>query len=46
MPSQTTTLEPATSSSRHAGGVGVFRDPQRLLQPGDEVTIEIEGSSR
>jgi len=23
-------------------GVGVFRDPQRLLQPGDEVTIEIE----
>ena len=22
--------------------VGVFRDPQRLLQPGDEVTIEIE----
>jgi len=24
-------------------GVGVFRDPQRLLQPGDEVTIEIEG---
>ena len=23
--------------------VGVFRDPQRLLQPGDEVTIEIEG---
>jgi 5-carboxymethyl-2-hydroxymuconate isomerase len=24
-------------------GVGFFRDPQRLLQPGDEVTIEIEG---
>ncbi len=24
-------------------GVGVFRDPQRLLQPGDTVTIEIEG---
>lgn len=24
-------------------GVGVFRDPQRLLRPGDEVTIEIEG---
>jgi 2-keto-4-pentenoate hydratase/2-oxohepta-3-ene-1,7-dioic acid hydratase in catechol pathway len=23
-------------------GVGVFRDPPRLLQPGDEVTIEIE----
>ena len=24
-------------------GVGVFRDPPRLLQPGDQVTIEIEG---
>jgi 2-keto-4-pentenoate hydratase/2-oxohepta-3-ene-1,7-dioic acid hydratase in catechol pathway len=24
-------------------GVGVFRKPQRLLQPGDEVTIEIDG---
>lgn len=24
-------------------GVGVFRDPQRLLAPGDEVTIEIDG---
>src|SRR5580765_6117006 len=24
-------------------GVGVFRDPQRLLQAGDEITIEIEG---
>lgn len=24
-------------------GVGVFRDPQRLLVPGDEVTIEVEG---
>jgi len=24
-------------------GVGIFRDPKRLLQPGDEVTIEIEG---
>lgn len=24
-------------------GVGVFRDPQRLLRPGDEVTIEIDG---
>jgi 2,4-didehydro-3-deoxy-L-rhamnonate hydrolase len=23
-------------------GVGVFRDPQRLLQPGDEITIEID----
>jgi 2,4-didehydro-3-deoxy-L-rhamnonate hydrolase len=24
-------------------GVGVFSDPQRLLQPGDEITIEIDG---
>jgi 2-keto-4-pentenoate hydratase/2-oxohepta-3-ene-1,7-dioic acid hydratase in catechol pathway len=24
-------------------GVGVFRDPQRLLQPGDSITIEIGG---
>jgi 2,4-didehydro-3-deoxy-L-rhamnonate hydrolase len=24
-------------------GVGVFRDPQRLLRHGDEITIEIEG---
>jgi 2-keto-4-pentenoate hydratase/2-oxohepta-3-ene-1,7-dioic acid hydratase in catechol pathway len=24
-------------------GVGVFRDPKRLLEPGDEVTIEISG---
>jgi 2,4-didehydro-3-deoxy-L-rhamnonate hydrolase len=25
------------------GGVGEFRDPQVFLQPGDEITIEIEG---
>jgi 2,4-diketo-3-deoxy-L-fuconate hydrolase len=24
-------------------GVGIFREPQRLLQPGDEITIEIDG---
>ncbi len=24
-------------------GVGIFRDPKRLLEPGDSVTIEIEG---
>ena len=24
-------------------GVGAARDPQRFLQPGDEVTVEIEG---
>ena len=42
--SQTTTLEPGDLilTGTHAG-VGVFRDPQRLLQPGDEVTIEIDG---
>jgi 2-keto-4-pentenoate hydratase/2-oxohepta-3-ene-1,7-dioic acid hydratase in catechol pathway len=25
------------------GGVGYFRDPQRWLAPGDEVTVEVEG---
>jgi len=24
-------------------GVGIFRKPPRLLQPGDEITIEIDG---
>jgi 2,4-didehydro-3-deoxy-L-rhamnonate hydrolase len=42
--SQTTTLEPGDLVlTGTPAGVGVFRDPQRLLQPGDEVTIEIEG---
>ncbi len=42
--SQTTTLEPGDLIlTGTPAGVGVFRDPQRLLQPGDEVTIEIEG---
>jgi 2-keto-4-pentenoate hydratase/2-oxohepta-3-ene-1,7-dioic acid hydratase in catechol pathway len=42
--SQTTTLEPGDLLlTGTPAGVGVFRDPQRLLQPGDEVTIEIEG---
>ena len=42
--SQTTTLEPGDLIlTGTPAGVGVFRDPQRLLLPGDEVTIEIEG---
>jgi 2,4-diketo-3-deoxy-L-fuconate hydrolase len=42
--SQTSTLEPGDLIlTGTPAGVGVFRDPQRLLQPGDEVTIEIEG---
>jgi 2-keto-4-pentenoate hydratase/2-oxohepta-3-ene-1,7-dioic acid hydratase in catechol pathway len=42
--SQTTTLEPGDLIlTGTPAGVGVFRDPQRLLHPGDEVTIEIEG---
>jgi len=42
--SQTTTLEPGDLIlTGTPAGVGVFRDPHRLLQPGDDVTIEIEG---
>ena len=42
--SRTTTLEPGDLVlTGTPAGVGVFRDPKRLLQPGDEVTIEIEG---
>ena len=42
--SQTMTLEPGDLIlTGTPAGVGVFRNPQRLLQPGDEVTIEIEG---
>jgi 5-carboxymethyl-2-hydroxymuconate isomerase len=42
--SKTTTLEPGDLIlTGTPAGVGVFRDPQRLLRPGDEVTIEIEG---
>ena len=41
---QTSTLEPGDLIlTGTPAGVGVFREPQRLLQPGDEVTIEIEG---
>ena len=42
--SQTMTLEPGDLIlTGTPAGVGVFRDPQRLLEPGDEVTISIEG---
>ena len=41
---RTTTLEPGDLVlTGTPAGVGVFRDPPRLLRPGDEVTIEIEG---
>ena len=42
--SQTLTFEPGDLIlTGTPAGVGVFRDPPRLLEPGDEVTIEIEG---
>ena len=42
--SQTSTLEAGDLIlTGTPAGVGVFRDPQRLLQPGDEITIEIDG---
>ena len=42
--SQTATLEPGDLIlTGTPAGVGIFRKPPRLLQPGDEVTIEIEG---
>jgi 2-keto-4-pentenoate hydratase/2-oxohepta-3-ene-1,7-dioic acid hydratase in catechol pathway len=41
--SLTATLEPGDLIlTGTPAGVGVFREPKRLLQPGDEVTIEIE----
>ena len=41
---RTVTLEPGDLIlTGTPAGVGVFRRPQRLLEPGDEVTIEIEG---
>jgi 2-keto-4-pentenoate hydratase/2-oxohepta-3-ene-1,7-dioic acid hydratase in catechol pathway len=40
---RTTTLEPGDLVlTGTPAGVGAFREPQRYLQPGDEVTIEIE----
>ena len=42
--SQTSTLEPGDLIlTGTPAGVGVFRKPPRLLEDGDEVTIEIEG---
>jgi 2,4-didehydro-3-deoxy-L-rhamnonate hydrolase len=42
--SKTATLEPGDLIlTGTPAGVGVFRTPRRLLEPGDEVTIEIEG---
>jgi len=42
--SQAITLEPGDLiATGTPAGVGVFRDPPVLLQPGDEITIEIEG---
>jgi 2,4-didehydro-3-deoxy-L-rhamnonate hydrolase len=42
--SQTSTLEAGDLIlTGTPAGVGVFRDPQRLLQPGDSITIEIDG---
>ena len=42
--SQTMTLEAGDLIlTGTPAGVGVFREPQRLLEPGDEVTIEIDG---
>jgi 2-keto-4-pentenoate hydratase/2-oxohepta-3-ene-1,7-dioic acid hydratase in catechol pathway len=42
--SQAITLEPGDLIlTGTPAGVGVFRDPKVLLQPGDEITIEVEG---
>ena len=42
--SQAITLEPGDLIiTGTPAGVGAFRDPPVWLQPGDEITIEIEG---
>jgi 2-keto-4-pentenoate hydratase/2-oxohepta-3-ene-1,7-dioic acid hydratase in catechol pathway len=42
--SQAITLEPGDLIlTGTPAGVGVFREPKVLLQPGDEITIEIDG---
>jgi 2,4-diketo-3-deoxy-L-fuconate hydrolase len=42
--SQTSTLEAGDLLlTGTPAGVGVFRDPPRLMQPGDEITIEVDG---
>jgi 2,4-didehydro-3-deoxy-L-rhamnonate hydrolase len=41
---QTITLEPGDLiATGTPAGVGAFRDPPAFMQPGDEITIEIEG---
>jgi 2-keto-4-pentenoate hydratase/2-oxohepta-3-ene-1,7-dioic acid hydratase in catechol pathway len=41
---QTVTLEPGDLiATGTPAGVGAFRDPKVFMQPGDEITIEIEG---
>ncbi|HSS75010.1 MAG TPA: fumarylacetoacetate hydrolase family protein [Gaiellaceae bacterium] len=41
---QTITLEPGDLiATGTPAGVGVFRDPKVFMQPGDEITIEIDG---
>ncbi len=45
--SQVATLEPGDIvTTGTPGGVGVFRNPQVFLKPGDEVCVEIEGIGR
>ena len=42
--SEAITLEPGDLIlTGTPAGVGIFRDPELLLQPGDDVTVEIEG---
>jgi 2-keto-4-pentenoate hydratase/2-oxohepta-3-ene-1,7-dioic acid hydratase in catechol pathway len=42
--SQAITLEPGDLiATGTPDGVGVFRDPKVFLQPGDEISVEIEG---
>ncbi len=42
--SEAITLEPGDLIlTGTPAGVGIFRDPELLLKPGDEVTVEIEG---
>jgi 2-keto-4-pentenoate hydratase/2-oxohepta-3-ene-1,7-dioic acid hydratase in catechol pathway len=41
---RTITLEPGDLiATGTPAGVGAFRDPPAFMQPGDEITIEIEG---
>jgi 2-keto-4-pentenoate hydratase/2-oxohepta-3-ene-1,7-dioic acid hydratase in catechol pathway len=39
-----TRLEPGdVISTGTPGGVGIFRDPPELLEPGDSVTVRVDG---